>query len=88
MQLCRVLATSSCVVVLSFWPCFEGIAEQMPAFNWQALLREQTTVEKLAKSVHQLRDDAGDGITDDSVSRNLHHRFACATEFGCIGRSG
>ncbi|CAE7260988.1 PDK, partial [Symbiodinium sp. CCMP2456] len=50
----------------------------------QALLREQTVVEKLAKSVHHLRDDAGDGITDDSVCRNLHHRFA-RTEFGCIG---
>ncbi|CAE7331223.1 PDK [Symbiodinium necroappetens] len=51
-----------------------------------ALLREQTTVEKLAKSVHQLRDDAGDGITDDSVSQFLDdfllNRIGCQVLLG------
>ncbi|CAE7276132.1 PDK [Symbiodinium sp. CCMP2592] len=61
-------------------------ADDFSEVTHQALLREQTIVEKLAKSVHHLRDDAGAGVTDDSVSKFLDdfllNRIGCQVLLG------
>ena len=42
----------------------------------KALLTEQPVVEKLAKSVHQLRNDVGEDISDEFVWRALQRQLS------------